>query len=649
MPSKYEKERLKAKKEAAKAKGGKKAAPAPSAAEVEAKAASNGASNGSSNGASKESTPAVDSGVPLTYEEELCLKLDEEARLSAEARACTGVLGIHPMARDIKIDNFSVTFYGANLLQDTKLELSVGNRYGLIGENGCGKSTLLAVLGNREVPIQEHIDIHYLAREMPASEKTALECVKEADEERIKLEKLAEELATCEDEESQEYLMQVYERLDDLGADTAEARAAHILHGLQFTPEMQRKKCKDFSGGWRMRVALARALFLRPHLLLLDEPTNHLDLEACVWLEEELSNYKTILVIISHSQDFLNGVCNNVLHMEKKRLKTYGGNYDTFMRTRVEQMEAQMKQYNWEQDQIAHMKNYIARFGHGSAKLARQAQSKEKTLAKMVAGGLTEKVTSQHSVSFYFYSCGELPPPVIMIENVSFRYNDSTPFIYKNLEFGVDLDTRLALVGPNGAGKSTLLKLIYGDLIPTEGMIRRHNHLKMARYHQHLHELLEMELSPLDYMLKMFPAIKERDEMRKVIGRYGITGKAQTAPIKQLSDGQKCRVVFAWLSHQVPHLLLLDEPTNHLDMETIDALADAINNFDGGVVLVSHDFRLIDQVADTIWICEKQTVTKWEGDILSYKDHLKAKVMKESKKNAKTLGIGNAAANRGNW
>jgi len=649
MPSKYEKERLKAKKEAAKAKGGKKAAPTPSAAEVEAKATSNGASNGSSNGASKESTPAVDSGVPLTYEEELCLKLDEEARLSAEARACTGVLGIHPMARDIKIDNFSVTFYGANLLQDTKLELSVGNRYGLIGENGCGKSTLLAVLGNREVPIQEHIDIHYLAREMPASEKTALECVKEADEERIKLEKLAEELATCEDEESQEYLMQVYERLDDLGADTAEARAAHILHGLQFTPEMQRKKCKDFSGGWRMRVALARALFLRPHLLLLDEPTNHLDLEACVWLEEELSNYKTILVIISHSQDFLNGVCNNVLHMEKKRLKTYGGNYDTFMRTRVEQMEAQMKQYNWEQDQIAHMKNYIARFGHGSAKLARQAQSKEKTLAKMVAGGLTEKVTSQHSVSFYFYSCGELPPPVIMIENVSFRYNDSTPFIYKNLEFGVDLDTRLALVGPNGAGKSTLLKLIYGDLIPTEGMIRRHNHLKMARYHQHLHELLEMELSPLDYMLKMFPAIKERDEMRKVIGRYGITGKAQTAPIKQLSDGQKCRVVFAWLSHQVPHLLLLDEPTNHLDMETIDALADAINNFDGGVVLVSHDFRLIDQVADTIWICEKQTVTKWEGDILSYKDHLKAKVMKESKKNAKTLGIGNAAANRGNW
>merc|ERR1712223_510889 len=573
--------------------------------------------------------------------------MGDEARLAAEARACTGVLGIHPMARDIKIDNFSVTFYGANLLQDTKLELSVGNRYGLIGVNGCGKSTLMAVLGNREVPIQEHIDIYYLSREMPASEKTALECVMEADEERIKLEKLVEVFATCEDDESQEYLMAVYERLDDIGAETAKARAANILHGLQFTPSMQAKQCKDFSGGWRMRIALARALFLRPHLLLLDEPTNHLDLEACVWLEEELSNYKQILVLISHSQDFMNGVCTQVIHLNKQRLDYYGGNYDAFVRTRAELMENQDKRYQWEQDQIAHMKNYIARFGHGSAKLARQAQSKEKTLAKMVAGGLTEKVKSDRTLSFYFYSCGTIPPPVIMVQNVSFRYSETTPYIYKNLEFGMDLDTRLALVGPNGAGKSTLLKLIYGDLIPSEGMVRRHNHLKLGRYHQHLHELLEMDLSPLDYMMKKFPQFKERDEMRKVIGRYGITGKAQTAPIKQLSDGQKCRVVFAWLSWQMPHMLLLDEPTNHLDMETIDALADAIKNYEGGVILVSHDFRLIDQVANDIWICENQKVTKWEGDILAYKNHLKAKVMKAANKDAKLKGLDKGV--RGAW
>jgi len=639
MPSAHEKARLAKKKEAAKKKGGKKAVD-------EVREDDNSKEGTPVAGTPKLGTNGVDLSS-LTSEEKLVMALEEESRMATEARACTGVLGIHPLARDIKIDNFSVTFYGAELLQDTKLELSCGNRYGLMGVNGCGKSTLLACLGNREVPIQDHIDIYYLAREIPASEKTALEAVMEADEERIKLEALAEMLALETDDASQEYLMQVYERLDDLGADTAESRAAHLLMGLQFTPAMQNKKCKDFSGGWRMRVALARALFLKPHLLLLDEPTNHLDLEACVWLEEELKTYPTILLIVSHSQDFLNGVCTSIMHMDLRKLKIYGGNYDQFIKTRGEQVEAQMKQYNWEQEQIAHMKEYIARFGHGSAKLARQAQSKEKTLAKMVADGLTQKVVADRSVSFCFYDCGKIPPPVIMVQNVSFRYNDETPWIYKNLEFGMDLDTRLALVGPNGAGKSTLIKLIYGTEVPTEGMVRRHNHLKLGLYHQHLHELLEMDLSPLDYMLKKFPEFKERDEMRKVIGRYGITGKAQTAPIKQLSDGQKCRVVFAWLSWQMPHMLLLDEPTNHLDMETIDALADAIKGYEGGVILVSHDFRLIDQVAKDIWICENQKVTKWDGDILAYKNHLKAKVMKASNKDAKSKGLDKGV--RGAW
>lgn len=483
---------------------------------------------------------------------------------------------------------------------------------------------------HRQVPIPEHIDIFHLSREIPASSKSALECVMEVDEERLKLEKLAEALATREDDESQDQLMDVYERLDDMSADQAEAKAARLLHGLGFTKEMQAKQAKDFSGGWRMRISLARALFVKPHLLLLDEPTNHLDLEACVWLEEELREYKRILVLISHSQDFLNGVCTNIIHMDKKRLKYYTGNYEAFCKTRNEQLENQMKQYNWEQDQIAHMKNYIARFGHGSAKLARQAQSKEKTLAKMVAQGLTDKVVDDKTLNFYFPSCGTVPPPVIMVQNVTFRYNEQTPYIYKNLEFGIDLDTRLALVGPNGAGKSTLLKLLYGDLQPTSGMIRKNSHLRIARYHQHLHELLDLDVSPLDYMMRAFPDVKEREDMRKIIGRYGLTGRQQVCPIRQLSDGQRCRVVFAWLAWQTPHLLLLDEPTNHLDMETIDALADAINDYDGGMVLVSHDFRLINQVANEIWICEKETVTKWKGGILEYKDHLKKHIVKET-------------------
>ncbi|XP_037814807.1 ATP-binding cassette sub-family F member 2 [Lucilia sericata] len=583
-------------------------------------------SSSKKNGTTNGNSPARE----LTEEEKLCAKLEEEARISAEARACTGSLASHARSRDIKIANFSITFFGSELLQDTMLELNCGRRYGVIGLNGCGKSSLLAVLGNREVPIPEHMDIFYLSREIPASTKSALECVMEVDEERIKLEKLAEELAMSEDDNDQDQLLDIYERLDDMAADLAEVKAARILHGLGFDKEMQQKQAKDFSGGWRMRIALARALFVKPHLLLLDEPTNHLDLDACVWLEEELKTYKRILVLISHSQDFLNGVCTNIIHMTNKRLKYYTGNYEQFCRTRMELLENQMKQYNWEQDQIAHMKNYIARFGHGSAKLARQAQSKEKTLAKMVAQGLTEKVTDDKTLNFYFPSCGGIPPPVIMVQNVSFRYNDQTPWIYKNLEFGIDLDTRLALVGPNGAGKSTLLKLLYGDLVPTSGMIRKNSHLRIARYHQHLHELLDLDASPLEYMMRAFPDVKEKEEMRKIIGRYGLTGRQQVCPIRQLSDGQRCRVVFAWLAWQVPHLLLLDEPTNHLDMETIDALADAINDFDGGMVLVSHDFRLINQVAEEIWICENETVTKWNGNILDYKDHLKKNIVSDN-------------------
>jgi len=581
----------------------------------------------------KESSPTANgNGIPdgLSAEEELCLKLEQDMKIAAEARSVTGVCAIHPRAKDIKIDNFSITYYGAIMLQDTKLDLSSGNRYGLIGPNGCGKSAMFAAIAAKEIPIQDHIDVFNLTREMPASDKTALQCVMEVDEERNRLEALANSLADAQESEAQEQLMSIYERLDELDSSTAEAKAAGILRGLGFDHKMQLKQTKDYSGGWRMRIALARALFLKPHLLLLDEPTNHLDLDACVWLEEELKNYHSILVIISHSQDFLNGVCNRTIHMHQQKLINYGGNYDTFIKTRTEQEENQMKQFNWEQAKVAEYKDFIARFGHGSAKLARQAQSREKELKRMVDEGLTERPASDRTLSFQFFSCGTIPPPVIMVQNVSFRYTDTTPWIYKNLEFGIDLDTRLALVGPNGAGKSTLLKLLYGELSPTTGMVRTNAHVKIARYHQHLHELLDLDASPVEYMMSQFPELKERDEVRKIVGRYGVTGKMQMSPIRQLSDGQRCRVVFAWLAQQVPHLLFLDEPTNHLDIETIDSLAEAISNYEGGMVLVSHDFRLIDKVAEEIWICENEKCTKWNGTIDTYKAMLKKKVLADA-------------------
>ncbi|XP_074659033.1 ATP-binding cassette sub-family F member 2-like [Tubulanus polymorphus] len=611
MPSDAKKKRAAAKKDASKKKtdGSRRG----SAASVSSTA--NGTANGSGS-----STPVKKNGT-LNGLDEVAAKL-EGIDLGAAERSCTGVLASYKDSRDLRIEKLTMRFHGVELLTETTLTLNCGRRYGLIGFNGCGKSSLLAALGNNEIPIPDHVDVFHLKREMPPSDKTALETVMEVDKERIILEKEMEELIIRGDDDAHERIQDVTERLEEMDADKAEYKAGMILHGLGFTPEMQRKAVKDFSGGWRMRIALARALFIRPTMLLLDEPTNHLDLDACVWLESELKEYKRILVIVSHSQDFLNGVCTNIIHMHQTKLKFYTGNYDQYVQTRSEIEENQMKSYKRQQSEIAHMKDYIARFGHGSAKLARQAQSKEKTLRKMVEGGLTQKVTTDRTLTFYFPECGKLPPPVIQVQNVCFRYSDDKPYIYRDLDFGMDLDTRVALVGPNGAGKSTLLKLIAGQLHPTDGLIRRHSHIKIGRYHQHLQELLDLEQTALDWMMKQFPDIKEREEMRKIIGRFGLTGQQQICPMQNLSDGQRCRVIFAWLAWQSPHLLLLDEPTNHLDIETIDSLAEALNDFDGGMVLVSHDFRLIAQVAEEIWICDKQKVTKWEGSIFSYKQKL---------------------------
>eukprot|EP01103_Thecamoeba_quadrilineata_P004890 TRINITY_DN14764_c0_g1_i1.p1 TRINITY_DN14764_c0_g1~~TRINITY_DN14764_c0_g1_i1.p1 ORF type:complete len:573 (+),score=126.21 TRINITY_DN14764_c0_g1_i1:131-1849(+) len=546
-------------------------------------------------------------------------------KVEISPRNATGVLTSRDDSRDIKIESFSLSYYGKELISDTTIELNHGRRYGLLGFNGSGKSTFLQTLAAREVPIPERIDIYMLNEEAHPSERTALQAViDEAEKEIKRLEKLEEEVFAEEGADSP-YLAEIYERMENLDASTFEKRAGELLYGLGFSQAYVHKKTKDLSGGWRMRVALAKALFVKPALLLLDEPTNHLDLEACVWLENYLAAYPNCLVIISHSQDFLNGVCTNIIHLHRTKLKYYGGNYDTYVKTRAELEQNQMKHYDKQQDDIAHIKSFIASCGTYS-NLVKQAKSKQKIIDKMEAAGLVEKVVKDHVLSFYFPSCGKLSPPVLQFCNVGFAYSGKEQdLLYKGLDFGVDLDSRIALVGPNGAGKSTLLKLMVGELVPTQGEVKRHNQLQIARYYQHSTDQLPNDLCPLDFLKKEYAHKNlEEEQWRSVLGRYGLTGSTQTNPIGHLSGGQKSRIVFCILAIQQPHMLLLDEPTNHLDMECIDSLANAINNFEGGLVLVSHDFRLINQVAQSIWVCDKKKVVPWKGDIISYKKSLQS-------------------------
>lgn len=591
-------------------------------------------------------------------------------QLASEGTICTfsaSRKGVDARSRDVNVQNFTLQHLNNIMLDGTSIVLNHGNRYGLIGRNGCGKSTLMKALGARAVPIPAGIDTFHLKEEVePSDTMTALEAVMSVDEERARLEREAEDLNMAisaltdavekaggtttaggdgggDDgeltmDEKQEILMDMltstYERLDDLDADTAETRARSILQGLGFTHDMQSKFTKDFSGGWRMRVSLARALFIQPTLLLLDEPTNHLDMEAVIWLEDYLSKWNKILLLISHSQDFLNNVCTHTIHFtHKQKLEYYDGNYDQFVKTKSELEENQMKQYAWEQDQMKSMKEYIARFGHGTSKNAKQAQSKQKVLDKMVRGGLTTKPEVEKPMNFKFPDPGHLPPPVLAFHDVSFGYPNCEP-LYTNVNFGVDLDSRVALVGPNGAGKTTLVKLMSSELMPTQGDIRPHGHLKIGRFTQHFVDVLQLDKTPLEFFDTVYPGTP-REEQRKYLGRFGISGKMQVQKMAELSDGQKSRVVFAKLGRDAPHILLLDEPTNHLDMESIDALAKAVNEFEGGLVLVSHDMRLISQVAKEIWICDHKTITMYKGDINNFKMDMRAQLnLDDDKKTA---------------
>lgn len=555
------------------------------------------------------------------------LKLQQDKHGLSD-RVTTGVLDSLVTSRDIKLSSVSLLFHGKVLIQDSTLELNYGRRYGLLGENGCGKSTFLRALAAREYPVPENIDIYLLNEPAEPTEYSALEyVVREAEASLAAMEKEVEDIIVNDGPESL-LLEPLYERIDEMDPATFEARAAIILTGLGFNSKTIKKKTKDMSGGWRMRVALAKALFVKPTLLLLDDPTAHLDLEACVWLEEYLKNFDRILILVSHSQDFLNGVCSNMIDMRMKKLMMYGGNYDAYAKTREEQETNQMKQYTKQQEEIVHIKKFIASAGT-YANLVKQAKSRQKILDKMEADGLIEPVVPDKVFNFRFPEVERLPPPVLAFDDISFAY-DGNPEnnLYDNLSFGVDMDSRIALVGPNGVGKSTLLKIMTGELQPQKGRVSRHTHIKLGVYSQHSADQLDLTKSPLEFVRDKYSHISQDYQYwRGQLGRFGLTGEGQTSQMATLSEGQRSRVVFALLALEKPNILLLDEPTNGLDIPTIDSLAVAINEFNGGVVVVSHDFRLLDKIAKDIFVVENQTATRWDSSIAEYKKKLAKNVV----------------------
>jgi len=558
-----------------------------------------------------------------------------------ETAVVTGVLASQEAAMDVKIEQFSMSVYGKEFISDTKLELNFARRYGLIGANGSGKSTMLAAIAAREIPIPKHIDMWFLDSEAKPEEVTAIQAVVDVvAKEHARLEALTVEL--LEDPEGNcDILAVIGDKLDKMDPDTFEPRACELLHGLGFTKAMMNKFTKDMSGGWRMRVSLAQALFVEPTLLLLDEPTNHLDLGACVWLEEYLKNYPNTLLFTSHSEDFMNGVCTNIMQLtEKGTLVTWAGNYDAYFKVRTELEKNQLTRFKKEQDDIAHLQEFIRSCGT-YANMRIQAESKQKIIDKMKEAGLTEKPVPDRTYNFSFPDSEKISPPVLAFGNTSFSYSGKKEdHLYENLELSIDLDSRIALVGPNGAGKSTLLKLMLKEIEPTEGEVKRSGKLRIGHYNQHSEAVLDLTKTPMQFLIDLYPTgIVTKDGLQKMetkdwrskLGSFGITGDFQTRKMNTMSDGYLTRVVMLLISLVNPHVLLLDEPTNHLDMQCIDALARAINNFSGGLVLVSHDFRLIGQVAKEIWVCDKKTIKPWTGDIQSYKKCLKKDVMKKFK------------------
>ncbi|XP_064457979.1 ATP-binding cassette sub-family F member 1-like isoform X2 [Ornithodoros turicata] len=532
-------------------------------------------------------------------------------------------------AVDIKVENFSISARGKDLFVNASLTITAGRRYGLVGPNGHGKTTLLKHIANRSLNIPPNIDVLLCEQEVVADETPAIDVVLKADVKRTKLieeQKKLEEDAAIGNLKNHERLTEVYEELQVIGADAAEARARRILAGLGFTREMQDRPTNHFSGGWRMRVSLARALFMEPTLLLLDEPTNHLDLNAVIWLDNYLQVWKKTLLVVSHDQSFLDNVCTDVVHLDNQKLYYYKGNFSQFKKMYVQRRKELIKEYEKQEKKLKQMKasgmsTKTATKTQVQALTRKQQKNKQKLQGTEEEEGPAELIQKpkDYIVKFKFPSPPPLSPPILGVYNVDFGY-PNRPLLFKDLDFGIDMSSRVAIVGPNGVGKSTFLKLLCGDLTPLKGEARRNHRLRIGRFDQHSGEQLNPDESPVEYLQRLFNL--NYQDARKQLGSFGLVSHAHTIKNHDLSGGQKARVALAELCLRAPDVLILDEPTNNLDIESIDALADAIRDFEGGVIIVSHDERLIRETNCQLWVVEHKGIEEIDGDFEDYRKEL---------------------------
>ena len=524
----------------------------------------------------------------------------------------------------LNIQNLTYLQGGTPLLQNVNLQAFADQRIGLVGKNGCGKSTLFRLIRGEikadsgEVSLQSGKTIAFVEQEIANSDLPALEFVLDGD---VELRVLEKTLAKENHDTAWFDAQHRYEAIDGYGA---KARAAQLLNGLGFANDTLERKVESFSGGWRMRLNLARALMHRADLLLLDEPTNHLDLEAILWLEQYLARYPGSILLVSHDREFLNACVNRIAHVHDCTIDTYSGDYDDFERTRAERIAQQNQAFERQQEKIAHMEDFVRRF-RAQATKAKQAQSRIKALDRI------QRIAAVHITDGHFELEIEAPersPDLLLrAEKMGFAYGDKT--LFSNIELVLRAGARIALLGPNGAGKSTLIKLLVGELQPTTGKLEFTPDIRIGYFAQHQLENLDSAATPLQHMERVAP--KETTlTLRSFLGRFGLASDSEDRPVATFSGGEKSRLALALLAWQKPHLLLLDEPTNHLDLDMRDALTIALEEYTGAVVLVSHDRSLIRAVADELWLVADGEAKLFDGDLEDYKSWIETRRPRET-------------------